>query len=102
MIEYIIIFSLFFLSTAFFGFTVGNNNAITLKLLSSIVIIILGVTLLTLKANDFNTVRYFISKDMGYEIKNSHNINKAIKNNIVKHKMDIEKEIIEEKYKDSK
>ena len=102
MTEFIIIFTLFLLAVCFLGFTVGNNNAITLKLLSSLVVIILGATLLILKANDFYTARYFTAKEMGYEIKNTNSINKSIKNNIVKHKMDIEKEIIDEKYKGSK
>ena len=102
MFEYAIIFALFTLSACFLGFIVGNNNATVLKLLSALVVIILGVTLLILKSNDFHTARYFIAQEMGYEIRSTHNINKAIKNNIIKHKMDIEKEIIDEKYKDSK
>lgn len=102
MIEFIIIFTLFTLAVYFFGFIVDNNNATVLKLLSALVVIILGATLLILKSNDFHTARYFIAQEMGYEIRSTHNINKAIKNNIVKHKMNIEKEIIDEKYKDSK
>lgn len=102
MIEYSLVLVSFFCCCFSLGFVIGNDNFSNVRLLLMSAVILTGSTLMILKAKDFYTAKYFVSHDIGYEVNSNDFVTKAVQNNIKRHKIDIEKEIIDEKYKESK
>ena len=103
MIEYFVFIVLFCVSSCVIGFTIGSRSSDGSVLLIGLFFIALSCTfIITEKVKDSSVAEYYVAKSLGYEMKVTDTIDKLIKNRIKKISIEIEKDIVDEKYKDSK
>ena len=99
MIEYFIFIILFCASSYVIGFTIGSRRSDGLVLLLGLFFIALSSAFIVAeKVKDSSVAEYYIAKSLGYEMKVTDTTDKFIKNRIKKISIEIEKDIVDEKW----